>query len=59
MRRAALWAVAILAAAGVAPAQAQTQGGGDAAQGRALAEERNCGACHGPAGISAMPNIPS
>lgn len=59
MRRQLVWAAAVLVAASLAPAQAQTAGGGDAAAGRALAEERNCGACHGTAGISAQPNIPS
>ena len=50
-------AAALVAAAMIGPVQAQT--GGDAAQGRTLAAERNCGTCHGMAGISAMPNIPS
>ncbi|MFC0388583.1 c-type cytochrome [Muricoccus vinaceus] len=31
----------------------------DAARGAALAEERNCGACHGARGVSAIENIPS
>lgn len=55
--RHALMAAALVAAAVSGPAWAQT--GGDAAQGRSLAAERNCGSCHGAAGISAMPNIPS
>lgn len=38
--------------AGVAHAQ-------DAARGAALAETRQCAACHGPAGISALPQLPS
>ncbi|RYJ03090.1 MAG: c-type cytochrome, partial [Acetobacteraceae bacterium] len=50
-------AAALVAAAMAGPGQAQTAG--DAAKGQALAAERNCGSCHGAAGISAMPNIPS
>ena len=40
----------------LAPAAA---GATDAARGAALAEERQCGACHGAAGISATEGIPS
>ena len=32
---------------------------GDAGRGKALAEQRSCGTCHGAAGISALPKIPS
>jgi cytochrome c553 len=32
---------------------------GDAGRGRALAEARACGSCHGPQGVSATENIPS
>jgi cytochrome c553 len=48
------WALAagLCLAAGLACAQ-------DAERGRALAEARGCGACHGAAGISAMPGSPS
>lgn len=50
----------ILAAAGLAvflppPAAAA----GDAARGRALAEERGCGGCHGENGRSSVPGTPS
>jgi len=45
---------AALAVALACPAAAQ-----DAARGAALAEERNCAACHGTRGVSAMPEIPS
>jgi cytochrome c553 len=31
----------------------------DAARGAAVAEARQCGACHGPAGVSALPQVPS
>lgn len=54
MRRLAI----LLVALGVSGAAAQT-GQGDPARGRALAEARNCGQCHGPAGVSEMPVIPS
>lgn len=55
MRRLMLAAALSAAAMSIGPAQAA----GDADQGKALAAERNCGTCHGTAGISAMPNIPS
>ncbi|CAA9245346.1 MAG: Cytochrome c4 [uncultured Acetobacteraceae bacterium] len=45
---------AALAAAVAFPTAAQ-----DAAQGAALAEERNCGACHGARGIAAQSPMPS
>ncbi len=48
-----LLVAALAAAAGTASAA------GDAARGRAIAEERSCGACHGAQGVSAMPDIPS
>lgn len=38
--------------AGAVPAQ-------DAARGKALAEARACGTCHGAAGVSTMANVPS
>jgi cytochrome c553 len=47
---AAFLAVAVGAPAGAA---------GDAERGKALAEARNCGQCHGAAGVSATPDIPS
>lgn len=53
--RAFLVAAALLAAAMSLPAAAA----GDPARGAALAEERQCGTCHGAAGVSALPNIPS
>lgn len=50
-----LWllAAALVAVAGTANAA------GDAGRGRAIAEDRACGACHGAQGVSAMPEIPS
>ena len=53
--RAFLLAAALMAAAHSLPAQAA----GDPARGEALVRERQCGTCHGAAGVSAMPNIPS
>ncbi len=50
--RGAVLAVALAAAAFPVAAQ-------DAAQGAALAEERNCGACHGAQGVAAQPGVPS
>jgi cytochrome c553 len=47
-------AAAVLAAAFSLPASAQ-----DVARGAALAEERACAACHGPAGVSPVPLMPS
>jgi cytochrome c553 len=47
-------AAAVLVAAFSMPAAAQ-----DAARGAALAEERACAACHGPAGVSPVPLMPS
>jgi cytochrome c553 len=55
VRAAFLGAAAVLAAAFASPAAAA----GDAARGRALAEERGCGACHGENGRSATPDNPS
>jgi len=52
---ASLLAAAVLAAAVSLPAAAA----GDAARGEALARERNCGTCHGAAGVSTLANIPS
>jgi cytochrome c553 len=52
-----LLAAAILAA--VALASAEAGAAGDAGRGRALAEARACGGCHGPEGVSALENIPS
>ncbi|WP_191085521.1 c-type cytochrome [Roseococcus microcysteis] len=52
MRALTFLAAALLAAAN--PAWA-----GDATRGAALAEARNCGACHGANGISAVPLMPS
>jgi cytochrome c553 len=52
--RSLLMAAALAAAASAPPAAAV-----DAVHGRALAEERGCGACHGADGRSATPNIPS
>lgn len=52
--RASLTAAAVLAAAFSLPAAAA-----DPARGAALVEERQCGTCHGAAGVSALPNIPS
>ncbi len=49
---AAVLAAAFSVAGGAAAA-------GDAARGQALAAARECGQCHGPQGISAMPGIPS
>jgi cytochrome c553 len=54
MRSLLLAAVLVAAASAAPPATA-----GDAAHGRALAEERGCGGCHGADGRSATPNIPS
>jgi cytochrome c553 len=52
--RSLLLAAALAVAASSLPATA-----GDAVRGRALAEERGCGTCHGSDGRSAAPNIPS
>jgi cytochrome c553 len=49
-----LLAAVLVAAASTPPAAA-----GDAARGRALAEERGCGGCHGADGRSATPDVPS
>jgi cytochrome c553 len=51
----------LLAAALVAAAFAfgPAWAAGDAARGGALAEERSCGGCHGPQGVSGQPGIPS
>jgi cytochrome c553 len=49
----------VVAALAAAAASAPPAAAGDAARGRALAEERGCGACHGADGRSATPNIPS
>ncbi len=54
MRAALLGAAATLVAALALPATAQ-----DATRGAALAAERNCAACHGAGGISAIPHMPS
>ena len=51
-----LLAAALAAALYAAPPAAAA---GDAARGRALAEERGCGGCHGADGRSATPDIPS
>jgi len=51
--------VALLAAILAASLGAPALAAGDAGRGKALAEERNCGQCHGTAGVSAMPDIPS
>lgn len=48
-----------LGAAALAAALSASAAAQDARRGAALAEERQCGACHGPRGVSAMPNIPS
>ncbi|MFC7475054.1 c-type cytochrome [Dankookia sp. GCM10030260] len=48
-------AAAFLAAAVALPAAAA----GDPGRGEALARERQCGTCHGAAGVSSLPNIPS
>ena len=53
--RSLLLAAALAAAASTAPPAAA----GDAARGRALAEERGCGGCHGADGRSATPDLPS
>ncbi|MDN3566206.1 c-type cytochrome [Paeniroseomonas aquatica] len=58
MRRAVL-AAAVLAAACAGLPAGPARAAGDAAQGKALAAERNCATCHGAAGVSATPNIPS
>jgi cytochrome c553 len=47
------------AAAALLAAALLCGGAGDAERGRALAESRGCGTCHGAQGISAQPNIPS
>ena len=52
--RASALAAALATAAAALPAAAQ-----DAARGAALAEERNCGACHGAKGVAAQPGVPS
>ncbi|MCO6418322.1 c-type cytochrome [Siccirubricoccus sp. KC 17139] len=57
MSRGKLAAATVLAAALFAPGGAGAAG--DAAHGKALATERDCGQCHGPQGISVMPDIPS
>jgi cytochrome c553 len=49
-----LTGAALAAALFVSPAAAQ-----DAARGERLVGERNCAACHGPRGVSAMPQMPS
>ena len=50
----------LLAAALVAAVSAaRPAAAGDAARGRALAEERGCGGCHGADGRSATPDVPS
>jgi cytochrome c553 len=55
MLRSVLGGLALVAlASSFSAARAQ-----DAARGAALAAERNCGACHGERGISAMQDIPS
>lgn len=48
-----LLTTALMAIAGTAMAT------GDPGRGRAVAEARSCGTCHGVQGVSAMPNIPS
>jgi cytochrome c553 len=48
---------AAVAAAAVVPLPVRAAG--DAARGRALAEERGCGGCHGENGRSATPDAPS
>ena len=53
--RSLLLAAALVAAVFAVPAAAN----GDAARGRALAEERGCGGCHGSDGRSATPDVPS
>ena len=53
--RSLLLAAALAAAASAAPSATA----GDAARGRALAEERGCGTCHGADGRSATPDVPS
>ena len=50
-----LLAAALVAAVSAAPPAAA----GDAARGRALAEEHGCGTCHGADGRSATPDVPS
>jgi cytochrome c553 len=58
--RATLLAAAVLAAAvSLAAPFLAAQAAGDPARGGALVQERQCGTCHGAAGISALPNIPS
>jgi cytochrome c553 len=52
--RRAYVAAALLAATVAMPARA-----GDAARGKAMAEERGCNGCHGGETGAAMPNIPS
>ena len=52
--RTALATAALLATVVTCPPSAA----GDAARGRALAEERGCGACHGTEGRAAVPNTP-
>jgi cytochrome c553 len=51
--RVSLGAAALAIALGT-PVSAQ-----DASRGAALAEERNCGACHGPRGVSEIAGVPS
>jgi len=53
--RSLLLAAALVAAVSAAPPATA----GDAARGRALAEERGCGTCHGADGRSATPDVPS
>lgn len=48
-----------LAALALALLAAPAASAQDAARGAALAEERNCGACHGARGVSAVPLMPS
>ncbi|MGK7869777.1 c-type cytochrome [Falsiroseomonas sp. E2-1-a20] len=49
----------LLAAAALAAAFAQPASAQDAARGAAVAEARQCAACHGPGGRSEMPEMPS
>jgi cytochrome c553 len=56
--RGSILAAAALAAAVLACAS-PAAAAGDAARGRALAEERDCGGCHGENGRSAAPGTPS
>jgi cytochrome c553 len=49
----------LLAAAILAAATPCAAGAADAARGAALAAAKQCGTCHGAAGVSVAPNIPS